>query len=118
MELGNLMFGHSRGNWEVPSDDAYEQPIAELFEALSPGCAPYGVPHDNDVFTMNLYWWGEEDHPDADKPNFLHKRTGLELRWYKYALRDSYTNREVSPQEWRSIMDECIASVTKESDRE
>ena len=118
MELGNLVFGHSRGNWSVPREDAYEQPLVELFEELLPECVPYGTDFDNDVFTMRTYWWGDEDAPEAIMPNFLHKRTGLELRWYKYALRDSYMNREVSQEEWRQIMDECIASVKKEPARE
>lgn len=62
-------------------------------------------------------WCATDDHsPDCAlvRPNFLHKPSGLELRWYKYPLRDSYMNREVSPREWRTICRECIDSLPHE----
>jgi hypothetical protein len=43
------------------------------------------------------YWW-------MDQPNFLHKPSGLEVRWYKYIGRYMKYNRQVlTPEEWRQI---------------
>ena len=116
IELGNLAYGHSRGEWPVPRTARYELPLDDLFEAMNGN--RYGLEFSNDVFEMRPYWWGEccYDEPcpadcPAVLPNFKHKPSGLELRWYKYALRDSYMSREVDPKEWRQICEDCIASI-------
>jgi hypothetical protein len=118
MELGNMVFGHSRGAWQVPRNAAYEGPLDVLFEAA--GLSSYGYPNDpdadyfdNDVWSARSYWWGDEEAPEADLPNFIHKPSGLELRWYKYPMRDSYFNREISPLEWFNIIQECVTSLQK-----
>lgn len=45
------------------------------------------------------------------KPNFLYKPTGFEIQWYKYPLRDSYSNQPIEFNEFKKIIDACIASV-------
>lgn len=57
MELGNLIFGNSRGNFEIPREEAWENPMFDLQEKILEGCSPYGTPFENDVFTMRLYDW-------------------------------------------------------------
>ena len=37
------------------------------------------------------------------QPNFLYKPTNLEINWYKYPLRDSYSNREFNEEELKEI---------------
>lgn len=44
------------------------------------------------------------------KPNFLYKPTGFELRWYKYPLRDGYTNQKVTHAAFKKIIAACIQS--------
>ncbi|NUP13784.1 MAG: hypothetical protein HOW73_47720 [Polyangiaceae bacterium] len=44
-------------------------------------------------------------------PNFRHKPSGFELRWYKYIGRGMEMNREVSAAELAEICAECIASL-------
>lgn len=239
MELGNMIFGHSRGEWSVPREPAYENPIGMLLDEVR-DCfgedVVYGDGFCNEVFEVRAYYWGdctcgyderceawheankhrddcyqtvtrreieahdksigyrpygsfleafnvdsEEvvpgmvgmtmtpredkardkaydlhrqfedatydkwcahfgldrkfgaavhctcDHSDrwdrfasADdhiptcgvvRPNFLHKPSGLELRWYKYPLRDSYMSRQVTSREWRAIIKECLESL-------
>lgn len=44
-------------------------------------------------------------------PNFLHKPSGLEVRWYKYIGRDMEYSRQPPRAEWNRIMDECHASI-------
>ena len=52
----------------------------------------------------------DEDCPIV-RPNFLHKPTGFEIQWYKYPLRDSYKNMELSLDEFREVIDDCIESL-------
>jgi hypothetical protein len=45
------------------------------------------------------------------RPNFVHKASGVHVRWYKWIGRDMEWSRTVSPREWRRMFDECVASV-------
>ena len=47
-------------------------------------------------------------------PNFLFKPTGFELRWYKYPLRDSYSNMKVDVASLRKMVNACIRSLGKQ----
>ncbi|MHA2312807.1 MAG: hypothetical protein ACXADF_15045, partial [Candidatus Thorarchaeota archaeon] len=58
-ELGNIGFGHSRGEFRVPSDWVY--PLYDLFEAINPDEDGYGENCENDTFSTMRYWWGECD---------------------------------------------------------
>ena len=69
-------------------------------------------PFDNDVFSMRPYYWGD-DEEEAEKPNFVHKKSGLKLWWYKYPFRGAYTNKELSLKELEDIVAECISSQGK-----
>jgi hypothetical protein len=111
MELGNMLFGHSRGEAQVPREDEWEAPIFALMDALKAACSPYGTDYDCDLFEMHPYWWGDEDAPEASRPNFRYKPTGFELCWYKWALRDAYMTPEVTLVEWRLMFAECKARV-------
>jgi len=58
--------------------------------------------------------FGHEGHkPDCMlmKPNFFYKPTGYSLKWYKYPLRDSYANRNLSPEEFEDMIYRCIQSL-------
>lgn len=124
MELGNLIFGHSRGEYPIPRTTEYENPFLELVEVITGEESAYVPEYENDVFVTHPYWWGDcscivgyedsTDHaPDCGlvRPNFLYKPTGYELRVYKYALRDSFANQNLSPKQFREMMDKCIESV-------
>lgn len=45
--------------------------------------AGYGTNFENEIFSMHLFWWGEEESPEAKKPNFLYKPIGLQIYWRK-----------------------------------
>jgi hypothetical protein len=45
------------------------------------------------------------------RPNFLYKPTGLIIDWYKYPLRDSYSNQPLELTALRGVIDACVASV-------
>lgn len=58
----------------------------------------------------------EENHHSENcpiiKPNFLYKPTGFAIKWYKYPLRDSYMNQNISLDEFKSIISKCIESYS------
>lgn len=59
MELGNMIFGHSRGQAQIPRDDPWEKPLFDLLEAC--GCDGYGWPaFENAVFKVQGYDWDAE----------------------------------------------------------
>ncbi len=120
MELGNMIFGHSRGEYPVSRDEGYEWELRYLWDALS--SEAWAIPtYENEVFAVRPYYWGdcdpactEETHVPACPcvlPNFLFKPTGYELRWYKYPLRDSYASHELTRREFRTMIDACLASL-------
>lgn len=116
MELGNMIFGHSRGQFPVEERSLYRSLIEPLFEAL--GCDSYGIEFSNDVFEMHPYCWCEKTGcPQCDtgtQKNLKHKASGFELAWYKYAMRDAYTDRVITPPQFIEIIRECVESVKPE----
>jgi hypothetical protein len=54
---------------------------------------------------------GHDEACPTVRPNFLHKSTGLAIRWYKWIGRDMEWSRVPSSDEWRGIFNECVASV-------
>jgi len=46
------------------------------------------------------------------KPNFVFKPTGLEVQWYKYPFRDSYSNMRISKEEIAEVVLVCLNSLT------
>jgi len=120
MELGNMFFGNSRGAYEV--DRGLKDDFCKLFNDMDIDC--YGVyegeddahcnhrgGYENEVFITRPYWWGDDDSPKADLPNFEYKPTGFKMNWYKYALRDAYMNQELSFDEIKEILVKCKESM-------
>jgi hypothetical protein len=46
-----------------------------------------------------------------ERPNFLHKASGLEVRWYKYIGRSMEINKSLPRKELRDIFAECASSL-------
>ncbi len=118
MELGNLILGHSRGKFPIKDRHEYLEILQPLFSALD--CDNYGIKFNNDVFEMNPYCWCEDTNcPQCSlgtQCNLFHKPSGLRLSWYKYALRDSYTNIELDVELFTDIIDDCLRSVGVDDD--
>jgi hypothetical protein len=132
MELGNLFFGNSRGEFEVDHDwqDAF---VGCLYDM---GFDNYGYPKyeekeykgefktiksnvdendfmsyfENDTFILMPYYWGEDDYI-CELSNFVHKPSGFKMQWYKYPLRDAYMNKDISFDELVEIMEDCKRSL-------
>lgn len=122
MELGNLIFGHSRGKYQVARKD-WEDKLAELFDKFGleyHGCvAKKGMYRGSKTvqvndrggirtkkFEINPYYWGD-DESEMYIPNFIYFPTEYEIMWYKYPLRDSYANQDITYEEFCDIIDDC-----------
>ena len=93
----------------------------------------YGENYENAVFMMHRFCWCDredcpwcagctcgddfETNPCAyckgevtPAPNFRHKRTGAEVRWYKWIGR----GMEADEANWPEIISECIASLKEQ----
>lgn len=46
-----------------------------------------------------------------DPPNFWHKPSNFRVKWYKYIGRDQTTNRDISGEQWVSIVESALESV-------
>lgn len=123
MELGNLLFGNSRGNYPLERG-RWQETFCEFLDEI--GLDGYGYIDDeklkeyetdrggfeNDVFLVNPYYWGE-DEDIMEEPNFIYKPTGYEIDWYKYPLRDSYANKELTFEEFKEVLNKCKESIKK-----
>ena len=125
IELGNLCFGNSRGTYSLNDVRDPMQNIWENFiERIDVDIYGYPGEHskvimditpdrktvDNDMFTIRPYYWG--DDPDiADLPNFLFKPENVWIKWYKYALRDAYSNYDLTEEKFAEILAKCCEFV-------
>jgi len=115
MELGNAVFGHSRGEFAIDDRYGYLEILRPLFDVL--GCDIYGTHVDNEVFEMHPYCWCDNEDcvqcGKGEQANFHYKPTGFTLTWYKYALRDAYMSKNLSKSEFKEIIDRCVAKITE-----
>lgn len=116
MEIGNLIFGHSRGTYEVPRGH-WQDRFCKFLDNI--GCDYYGIADDQDnphvnarggittkLFCVNPYYWGDDER-EIERPNFIYHPTGYSLMWYKYPLRDSYANHELTYEDFDSMLTDC-----------
>jgi hypothetical protein len=76
-------------------------------------CDSSGAEFENDIFSMKAFCWCDGDikgHEEGCPPNFLHKKTGFCVEWYKYLGR-STEHSEISQKEFRKIIAECLESL-------
>lgn len=58
MELGNMMFGHSRGQFPVVRGAGYEDQLDRLFTVIDPDYWR-DVTFENETFAVRPYYWGD-----------------------------------------------------------
>ena len=87
-----------------PKDYSKVFNVQEVEERISTN--PY---FDNGTFIVRPYYWGYSDEI-LNKPNFVYK--DLEIKWYKYPLRDAYCNKNISFEKFKEIVCECEKSIT------
>lgn len=113
MELGNFCFGHSRGNYSIDRD-LHQEPFCYYLDLMGfyDDTRQYEE-FKNETFEYRPYWWGDYNSPESNMPNFKHYKSGLEISWYKYPLRDSYSNFEFTRMQLHDIMEDCLGSIRK-----
>lgn len=124
MELGNMLFGNSREKHSIDRDlfqdlfckwlaangfDSYVNPQSSKcpIECKEENGDHY---YENDVFVLRPYYWGL-DESISEKPNFVYKPTGLQLSWYKYPMRDAYSNIELELEGFKTMLADCSGSL-------
>lgn len=124
-ELGNLIFGHSRGNYSIDRQE-FEDVFSKFLERNSFDyyghrldmqgrmVAPINMTdfasYDNGTFLIRPYYWGD-DAKVMFLPNFIYYPTDLRINWYKYPLRDAYSNRLFTREEFIKILKDCEGSM-------
>lgn len=143
MELGNLIFGNSRGQYPVPREwqdvfcgrlnemgfDSYGIPrdagrprydptvgahLDKYERVINGGEGGVGRAYETDLFVIRPYYWGDDD-TIAALPNYEYKPTGFKLYWYKYALRDSYMNQDVTLAQLDVMMRDCVRFIEEDA---
>lgn len=110
IEIGNLMYGHSRGEYVVPRE--WENVFGDFLERN--GFDDYGYRggeshYENGVFIIRPYYWG--DDAIADLPNFVYKPTGFTMVWYKYPLRNAFASQDIKYSEFVKMLKDCERSM-------
>ena len=115
IELGNLIFGNSRGEYVIEDREAWQNPFCEFLHRN--GFDMYGYYErgtercfENDTFIIRPYYWGEDDDI-AVLPNFEYKPTGFAISWYKYPMRNAFANQNTSTDEFLKILNDCELSM-------
>ena len=57
-------------------------------------------------------YWGDDEKAE-DAPDFFYKPEGIEIRWYKYAMRDAYSNIPLTKEKIIDILKKCAESAVK-----
>lgn len=106
-------------------DDMMDSGLISITEAiskcdpklLSHGCLGgqfgYGAKFNNKVFMMHPYCWCEQDGCgwcNGEKPNFLHKKSGLSVTWYKWIGRSMEVKNPNSVSILK-VIEDCINSL-------
>lgn len=132
MELGQLVLSNTPYyNYDAYWADAGLTMIAEAiaeFRGQKYGEYGYGnlltsnsgePDYTNDVFEMRSYCWcdgGIKEHEDSCPPNFLYKKNGLTITWYKHASRGITANMEYpGARNWFKAVSACIESIKEYS---
>lgn len=132
-ELGNVLFGNNPYAAKYPMIP--REPLQDMFVMMldNIGCDGYGIATGkipaglkknentggvyNNVFEVNPYYWGE-DEEIADLPNFVYKPLGLRVYWYKYPMRDAWTNYGWTEseiiEEFQKALSDCTESATSD----
>lgn len=69
---------------------------------------------ENDTFIMRSFCWGcrECDDDRECEPNFVHKKSGIALTWYKYNGRGmEWVQKPTDPNRFVYIVADCINSL-------
>lgn len=114
MELGNLFFGRTPGEYVIERT-VYQDIFQKFLEEN--GFDSYGYLEgsenrvfENEVFVIRPFVWDLDPEAQAE-PNFYHKPSGLTFSWYKYPLRNAFANLDITPDELEAVLAQCAESL-------
>lgn len=108
-----MIFGNSRGDYAIDRrwQNRFYDALGHVWEVLDSrrdldgwrwvdlGQSEYLT---NGRYILMRYHWG--DDPMIERlPNFVELDSGIEIQWYKYPLRDAYSNVEIPDEWWLSL---------------
>ena len=121
MELGNMVFGNSRGEYPVPRSDKWEDELFRLFESYAPerdnSWREYGEEFENDIFSVFPYYWGDCTCGHDDRVEQWSKENKHEEHCYQTALKKAQggwleNNPEPEAQMFNTSSEEIEVGVT------
>jgi len=96
-------------------EDTIYKKLTKKFGLSRYGCAVHCTCDYEDRYLAYIKTIGYADGHKSDcklvLPNFCYKPTDFQIQWYKYPFRDSYTNQEITVEQFAEIIDKCIDSV-------
>jgi len=66
---------------------------------------------ENKTFSTEPYDWGWEG--EGSQVNFHHKPSGYKISWYKYPMRGTTANMDITPEQFTDILWDCVNSTSK-----
>jgi len=116
MELGNLIFGNSRGNFPVPDRLRWEKELFRLLDKIG-GDSFHGEEFENDVFEIFPYYWGDctcsfEQLEDEFYETYSHSPYCYQYDYEKFEKRHGFDwhNSENTVKELITIMEKHAIS--------
>ena len=91
MELGNALFGISRGEFPIEREEGFEEELFRLFDVIAPdrnnSWREYGMEFENDVFSVFPYYWGDCTCGYDEKDSQWQEENEHEPHCYQSALK-------------------------------
>ncbi|MFE6966972.1 helix-turn-helix domain-containing protein [Agromyces sp. NPDC057679] len=109
--------GHDAAEWKLEETIPHEQGCSELTEQdLADLEALIASSCSCSRAKSVAAWYAEHDHNPACvivRPNFLHRPTGVEVRWTKYIGRSmQVTGPQQFAHDWMDVIGSCVDSLT------
>lgn len=115
--LGQMAFGNAWSEFEMPrfARALFDGIIEEIRRVYWNREQREWEVHDDpkiDGVTYRPYWWGDENAPEVEMPNFVFDaRPDVEIRWYKWPGRGMNCNVTMTADEWVAWFDACFAAI-------
>lgn len=116
MELGNMIFGNSRGTFPIERGVGYEEELYRLFHAIDPNrdnsWREYGVAFENEVFSVFPYYWDdctcgfeEEEYEWCENNTCDENCFSVRIKKYKDELeKEGITLFDDKSEEWKKLV--------------
>ncbi len=113
-EIGQMAFGQPWQPLEpTPSMAGALQAMAELWSVMRDEDSPFantGNRYDGKMFKAHAYSWNEYEQQEF---NFAWR--DVRISWYKHQARGTSANRQMSDEEVRQMLRECLPEIVSAS---